>query len=67
MFNYPPNSCGPVRQGKPQRQAKHASRRLTKAERHRRLARVKEAVECSEYENPLKLSVALDRLLDELK
>lgn len=31
-----------------------------------RLARIKHAIEQSEYENPLKLSVALDRLVDSL-
>ena len=34
--------------------------------RRRRLARIKRAVATSEYENPLKLSVALDRLIDKL-
>jgi hypothetical protein len=35
--------------------------------RARRLARIKQAVECADYENALKLSVALDRLLEKLK
>lgn len=35
--------------------------------RARRLARIRQAVEQAEYENPLKLSVALDRLLERLK
>lgn len=34
--------------------------------RRRRLARIKRAVATSEYENPLKLSVAVDRLLEKL-
>lgn len=34
--------------------------------RSSRLARIKQAVESSDYENQLKLSVALDRLLDHL-
>ena len=35
--------------------------------RARRLARIKHAVQSSDYENPLKLSVALDRLLERLR
>jgi hypothetical protein len=34
--------------------------------RARRMARIKRAVESSDYENALKLSVALDRLLERL-
>ena len=38
-----------------------------RATRMRKLAKIKRAVADSEYENALKLSVALDRLLDGLK
>lgn len=45
------------------------SRRLRggSSARAQRLARIKRAVASSEYENDLKMSVALDRLLDRLQ
>ncbi len=41
-----------------------AKLRLDRRGRARRLAKIKQAVESCDYENSLKLSVALDRLLD---
>ena len=38
----------------------------TPSSRIRRLAKIKRAVQASEYENQLKLSVALDRMLESL-
>ena len=38
----------------------------TPSTRLRRLAKIKRAVQSSEYENQLKLSVALDRMLEKL-
>lgn len=49
------------------------ARRLTRKlkddrqSRAKRLLKIKQAVESSDYENALKLSVALDRLLDDIK
>lgn len=38
----------------------------TQLSRRERLARIRRAVAASEYENPLKLSIALDRVLDRI-